>query len=204
MLHSSKRIVERVKRDSENTDDPLVITPLLIDEDNLQDAASIDLRLGTWFVTLKARRHYVLDIYSNQEDELPSENSLTNKYYVPFGKEFVLHPRQFVLAITLEWIRVPLSLAGNIAGKSSWGRRGLIVENAPGIQPGFSGCLTLELTNVGEVPIVIKPGTTICQLFLYELNRMDKIAPDSNFFGQRQPLLGTIKLDKYAEYLVTG
>ena len=105
------------------------------------------------------------------------------------------------MAVTLEWIRIPLNFAGNITGKSSWGRRGLIVETAPGVHPGFCGCLTLELTNVGEIPIAIKPGATICQLFIHELNKLDKSAPDSNFFGQRQPHLGTIKNDIFSEKL---
>lgn len=200
MLISTKRIYKQIERDQNNGDDPMVITPLLGNSEDVPDAASIDLRLGTWFVTKKARQHPMLDVY-NRKQASPSENSITNKYYVPFGKEFILHPRHFVLAVTLEWVRIPLHFAGNITGKSSWGRRGLIVETAPGVHPGFSGCLTLELTNVGEIPIVIKPGTTICQLFFHELKRQDNTVPDSSFFGQRQPLLGTIKLDKFAEKL---
>src|SRR6185295_230400 len=97
----------------------------------------------------------------------PSEANLTKSHYVSFGSRFILHPRNFVLGVTLEWIRLPNDLAGYVIGRSSWGRRGLIIATAVGVHPGFTGCLTLELTNVGEIPIAIKPGMTICQLFLH-------------------------------------
>ena len=115
-----------------------------------EGAASIDLRLGTWFVVTKASRHSLLDIYTDI-DKQPSEHSLTDKHYVPLGGDFILHPHSFVLAGTLEWIRMPKRLCGYVTGKSSWGRRGLIIETAPGVHPGFAGCLTLELANVGAV-----------------------------------------------------
>ena len=97
-----------------------------------------------------------------------------------------------MLAVTLEWIRVPLDLAGMVAGKSSWGRRGLVVETAPGIHPGFSGCLTLEMTNVGEIPVEVMPGMEICQLFLHQVDGKGNVAANSRFFGQRYPSLGRV------------
>ncbi len=184
-----------------NTSDPLVISPLPnIEKLQKEDSASVDLRLGTWFRTTRAHRHPLLDIY-DRDTVGPTEQSLSSAYYVPFGRKFILHPRSFVLAGTLEWIRLPLSLAGMVTGKSSWGRRGLIIETAPGVHPGYTGCLTLELTNVGEIPIALVPGTRICQLFLYRLDGPVETGDRSRFVGQRQPILGRMELDEFADRL---
>jgi dCTP deaminase len=75
------------------------------------------------------------------------------QHFVPFGQKFVLHPGRFALGSTLEWLRLPATMSGYVTGKSSLGRHGLIIETAAGIHPSFSGCLTLELANVGEVPL---------------------------------------------------
>jgi dCTP deaminase len=104
----------------------------------------------------------------------------------------VLHPGKFVLGITLEWLRLPGDLAGYVTGKSSLGRRGLIIETAAGVQPGFAGCLTLELANVGEIPVKLVPGMKICQLFLHKTMSVNSRA-SSQFKGARKPGLGVIR-----------
>lgn len=129
-------------------------------------AASIDLRLGTWFMTLHRRRMRALET-GEESSSVYGDAKFTRMNYVPFGGTYYLHPRSFALAATLEWIRMPKNLAGYVIGRSSWGRRGLIIATAAGVHPGFTGCLTLELTNVGEIPLEIKPGLLICQLFLH-------------------------------------
>ncbi|MDR6306304.1 deoxycytidine triphosphate deaminase [Nitrobacter vulgaris] len=113
---------------------------------------------------------------------------------MPFGKEFVLHPGRFVLSSTLEWMKFPASLGGYVGGKSTWARRGLIIETAAGIHPGFNGCLTLELTNFGEVPIKIRPGMNICQIFLHAIPD-GKVTSGGLLSGRRRPYLGKIKSD---------
>jgi dCTP deaminase len=152
---------------------------------------------------MKARRLALLDIYDSSAEK-PTPDDLTNRYYVPFGKTFVLHPRSFVLAVTLEWLRIPQSLAGMVTGKSSWGRRGLIIETAPGVHPGFSGCLTLELSNVGEIPIAISPGTEICQLFLHKLDEPTSAMPPTQFRGMRRPSMSLATPDEFARRLMKG
>src|SRR5262245_18868742 len=92
---------------------------------------------------------------------------LNKTHYVRFGDKYILHPGSFVFGVTLEWLRLPGDLAAYVIGRSSWGRRGLIIATATGVHPGFKGCLTLALTNVGEIPIAIKPGMETCQLFLH-------------------------------------
>jgi dCTP deaminase len=164
-------------------------------------SASIDLRLGTWFMVTKESRHSLLDIYVDI-DEQPSEHNISDKHYVPIGSFFILHPHSFVLAATLEWVKMPKGLCGYVTGKSSWGRRGLIIETAPGVHPGFAGCLTLELANVGTIPIKLVTGTKICQLFLHELVGETSKIDQSSFLGQRQPRLGTIEPDDFVKRLI--
>jgi dCTP deaminase len=93
--------------------------------------------------------------------------SLYKSEYVPFGKHLVIHPHQFILAETFEFIRLPPHLAAYVIGRSTWGRLGLIVATAAGIHPGFSGTLTLELRNLGETPLALYPGQPIAQLFFH-------------------------------------
>jgi dCTP deaminase len=142
-----------------------------------------------------------MDIYA-KNDDCPTEANVTEKHYVPFGRKFILHPRSFVLAATLEWLRVPKRYAGYVTGKSSWGRRGLVIETAPGVHPGFTGCLTLELANVGEIPIALMPGTRICQLFFHKIESETYSIDQSSFNARRQPRLGNVKLDEFAERLM--
>ena len=161
-------------------------------------SSSVDLRLGRWFLGLRQTQLSKLNV-SEEEEEDFSEAQLTSRTFVGFGKEFILHPHTFVLGATLEWIKIPKQCAGTIVGKSSWGRRGLIIETAPSVHPAFSGCLTLELTNVGEVPIPLLPGMKICQLVLHRAEGDGETS--SSFDGLRRPVLGKISLDSIAQKL---
>ena len=96
---------------------------------------------------------------------------------------------------------LPKNLAAYVIGKSSWGRRGLIIATATGVHPGFKGCLTLELSNVGELPIAIKPGMKICQLFFHRVETENEELDRSLFIGLRRPTIGKIELDPIARKL---
>jgi dCTP deaminase len=177
--------------------EPLVIIPAPQIDEATGGNASVDLRLGTWFVTLRQPRMPVIKI-----DAKNQELQFTKTRYVPFGKEYYLHPRCFVLATTLEWIRLPIDMGAYVIGKSSWGRRGLIIATATGVQPGFNGCLTLELSNVGEIPIEIKPGMSICQLFIHEVTEpYPANITKSQFAGTRKPIVGVVEMDEFAKKL---
>jgi dCTP deaminase len=168
-----------------------VITPHFeLEKLRKSGAAAIDLRLGCWFTALRPARMSCL-----RADETASEARLTKASYVPLGSEYFLHPRGFCLGTTLEWLRFPKRLAGYVIGRSSWGRRGLIIATATGVHPGFAGCLTLELSNVGELPVAIKPGTRICQLFLHETTGAGDEVDQSHFLGMTRPVLGRIHAD---------
>lgn len=134
----------------------------------------------------------------NRDAEDPSR--LGKYHFVPFGDRFILHPGDFVLGITFEWLKLPPDLAGFVTGKSKWGRRGLIIETAAGIHPGFCGCLTLEIGNVGPIPIPLIPGMEICQIF-FENAEGDAHPPESQFDGNRRPVLGDIRIDNVVEAL---
>ncbi|MFN4175547.1 dCTP deaminase [Phenylobacterium sp.] len=160
-------------------------------------ATSIDLRLGRWFRSFKQTRAqaYPLAIAPDDQADAPTEVSRTKQHFVPFGKEFVLHPGRFVLGVTLEWLQLPPTLSGYVTGKSSLGRHGLVIETAAGIHPHFSGCLTLELANMGEVPLAIYPGMTVCQVFLHRTEAGESV--DLGMFsGRRKPVLSPPKADE--------
>jgi dCTP deaminase len=148
--------------------------------------ASVDLKLGRWFRTMKQSNVPSLKLNGSGRD-----TKFSKQHYVAFGKPFILHPGKFVLGITLEWIALPLDLTGMVSGKSSLGRRGLIIETAAGIHPAFCGCITLELANVGEIPIELMPGMDICQVFFHYTNPSGDGA-QSQFKGARKPGLGKL------------
>jgi dCTP deaminase len=200
MMLKSDRIADLLDNPSGKSD-PLIITPQPdIASLRTSGSASVDLRLGTWFLTLRQSRIGELDI-SMKGDDVIGENKLTRRYYVPFGKKFVLHPRYFVLGATMEWIRLPKDLGGYVVGKSTWGRRGLVIATAVGVHPGFSGCLTLEITNLGELPVALRPGMQICQLFLHRVDGDSDALDDSPAVGFRRPTLGVPVLDETAQRL---
>ncbi len=182
--------------------DPLVITPCpKIEEFKRSGSASMDLRLGCWFAMLRPSRAPILDVGPTVSESLTAE-ALTKLHYVRFGDKFVLHPRAFVLGITLEWIRLPRNIAGYVTSRSSWGRRGLNIATATGVHPGFTGCLTLELFNSGEVPIALYPGMAISQFFMHWVDTCSEKVDRSQLAGHRRPFLGTIELDEFARKLL--
>jgi dCTP deaminase len=166
-------------------------------------SASVDLRLGTWFVNPRCPRIPYLDIHTKDETGGDRPPPLTETHYVRFGQSYYLHPNRFVLGITLEWLRIPKNLGAYVIGKSSLGRRGLVIATATGVHPGFTGCLTLELTNLGEVPIAIKPGMLVCQLFFHSASDLgsSNTADQSQFNGTARPKLGKYELDPVAAAL---
>jgi dCTP deaminase len=191
MMLCGEHIAEHLEKGA-RTDDPLIISPCP-DLTLLKDsgAASVDLRLGSWFAAPRRATMGVLDCRTNLQETQISKSS-----YVPIGQDYYLHPRTFVLGVTLEWIRLPRDFVGTVTGRSSWGRRGLVIATATAVHPGFTGCLTLELANIGELPISIQPGTRICQLSLmYTEARRGDARDRTQFLGQRKPCIGTIEED---------
>ena len=159
--------------------DRLVVSPLLDVKDQVrEDQASIDIRLGFGFALVSASSSGVIDELQAPGGLQRRLASLYRLEYVPFGSELVIHPHQFILAETFEFIRLPSTLAAYVIGRSTWGRLGLIVATAAGIHPGFSGTLTLELRNLGETPLALHPGQPIAQLFFHTVDPpIEKVGP---------------------------
>jgi dCTP deaminase len=143
----------------------IIITPLS-DPAKQIGCSSVDVRLGVAFRVPVTSHMGSIDPY---REESVAERYLTT-IEVPAGEAFFLHPREFVMASTLEYVRVPYDLACRLEGRSSWGRLGLLVHATAGfIDPGFSGNLTFELYNAGRLPIEIRPGYRMAQLCFMKL-----------------------------------
>jgi dCTP deaminase len=131
----------------------------------LVQPASIDLRLGDSFRVFHNHRATAIDLRD------PPAN-LTEEVVVPTGEPFVIHPGEFCLGRTLEWVKIPDDIVARIEGKSSLGRLGLIVHATAGFcDPGFEGTLTLELNNLTRVPIRLYPDLPIAQLSFMTLDK---------------------------------
>jgi dCTP deaminase len=187
-------LAKRLRLGNEADIDGLCIVPEPdIAEIETSGEASVTLRLGRWFISLRQSSQTFFDVDVDKAEH-KLEAKASKHYFVPFGSQFVLHPGRFVLSSTLEWMKFPPTLGGYVGGKSTWARRGLIIETAAGIHPGFNGCLTLELTNVGEVPIKIRPGMKICQIFLHAIAG-GRVSSSGLLSGRRRPYLGQVRKD---------
>lgn len=165
MILSAEKVRHLLEHPAPNPADRLVISPVLdMDKQLKSGTASVDVRLGQRFhVPLRAKLSQLNLLSSTHQQDLAKYKDDT---FVPIGDYFVLHPGQFVLGETLEWVHLPKDLVAFVVGKSTWGRDGLIIATAIGVHPYFSGILTLEISNVGEIPIYLYPGLAIAQLFL--------------------------------------
>jgi dCTP deaminase len=196
VILSAAKIRELLERPASSPADRLVISPLLDPDKQLKPGtASVDVRLGQRFhVPLRAKLSQ-LDLLSptHQTDLLKYKDDT----FVPLGDYFVLHPGQFVLGETLEWIHLPKDLTAFVIGKSSWGRDGLIIATAIGVHPNFSGILTLEISNVGEIPIYLYPGLAVAQLFLasVELGAESSAPEPSAFLMQTSPRTRNVDIE---------
>ena len=133
----------------------LVIDPY--EPSNVQPS-SVDLRLDKYFRVFRNHTSRVIDVKEDQED-------LTELVEIDEGQAFVLHPGEFVLGATAERLALPDDLVARIEGKSSLGRLGLLIHSTAGfIDPGFDGHITLELSNVANLPITLYPGMRIGQV----------------------------------------
>jgi len=161
----------RARLDDPKPSSRLVVCPILDEDGQLKSGqASVDVRLGFDFCLVTASSFASISEFDKQGSALPPALArLYRREYIPFGGSIVIHPHQFMLAQTLEYIRLPSDLMAYVVGRSTWGRLGLIVATAVGIHPGFAGSLTLELRNLGETPLELFPGQTIAQLFIHSV-----------------------------------
>ena len=170
MLLSDRDLVSEIKAGD------LALEPF---EPALMQPSSIDVRLDRFFRVFNNHLYTHIDPAEQQDD-------LTAQVEVVDGEAFVLHPGEFVLASTLEVITLGDQLAGRLEGKSSLGRLGLLTHSTAGfIDPGFSGHVTLELSNVANLPIKLWPGMKIGQLCIFRLSSPAEHPYGSAVYGSR-------------------
>lgn len=142
----------------------LCLTPLL-SQRQIGDA-SIDVRLGNQFIVFRMHR---LESYpGRRRSGFADVRRIQERHVLRYGETFVLHPGALALASTLEYLSMPADLECQVEGRSSWARVGLEVATATAVEPGFRGVVTLELSNVGTVPLSLSPGLRISQLVFRE------------------------------------
>jgi dCTP deaminase len=141
--------------------------------------SSIDVRLDKYFRVFENHKYSVIDPSIEQAE-------LTREVIAEADEPFILHPGEFVLASTYEVITLPDDIAGRLEGKSSLGRLGLLTHSTAGfIDPGFSGHITLELSNVANLPVKLFPGMKIGQLCLIKLSSAAEHPYGSEKYGSR-------------------
>lgn len=145
--------------------DRLIVTPLLAPTDAI-GPSSVDVRLGNQFLIFRRETFDIMDV-GRTEMTNHDRHRYQQRLVSPIGQKFVLHPGELVIGSTLEYVQLPSSLMCYVIGKSSWGRMGLIIATATKVDPGFRGCITLEIVNEGQIPLILYPGLPIAQLVLH-------------------------------------
>jgi dCTP deaminase len=155
-------------------------------EEGLIQPSSIDVRVDRLFRVFRNSRYPYIDVKQAQEE-------LTELVEIDDEHPFILHPGEFVLGSTLERIKLPDDLVARLEGKSSLGRLGLLIHSTAGfIDPGWDGHVTLELSNVANLPITIYYGMKIGQLSFVQMSEAAETpygasAIGSKYQGQRGP-----------------
>ena len=155
----------------------LVVSPVLAPEQ--LGASSVDLRLGNVFLMVRARGLFDVDpARFAHSDGAAGDHALQQarrqkheRFEAPFEQKFLLHPGMLALVPTLEWIKLPPNLLGTVTARSSWAREGLSIATASLIHPGYKGVITLELANLGQIPLALYPGLRIAQIAFHKLDR---------------------------------
>ena len=160
-------IVNRLSLDDDN-DKKIVVTPILSKKQI--GASTLDVRLGNQFIVF---RMHMLGTYRPFKMLTAELHNMQERQIVRYGKSFVIHPGMLSLGATFEYISVPTDLSCQVEGRSSWARLGLQIATATTVEPGFRGVLTLELSNIGTIPLELYPGIRIAQLIFHETRKIE-------------------------------
>jgi dCTP deaminase len=154
------------------------IEPLDNKEKQIQPS-SVDLRIGDEFKVFRVIR----------------------TFKVPEGEAFIIHPNEFALATTQETVKLPDDIVARVEGRSSMGRLGVTMHVTAGyIDPGFEGKITLEISNIGAMPVALYPGQRVCQVVFETMTSPSEIpyghpSRHSKYMGQEKPESSRIKMD---------
>ncbi|TAM46181.1 MAG: dCTP deaminase [Gammaproteobacteria bacterium] len=180
----------------------LVVSPIL-SADQI-GASSVDLRMGTVVLVARAGAQSHVDPSAYRQvirkpgdhDSIRAKQQKHERFDIPFGQSFLLHPGSLALVPTLEWIYLPYDLQGVVTARSSWAREGLNIATATIVNPGYRGIVTLELANFGDIPIMLYPGLRLAQIAFYDLRfaneELDKQPSESQFNMSFEPSAGNI------------
>jgi dCTP deaminase len=189
----------------------LVISPIL--SKGQIGAGSVDLRMGNVVLMVRARGSSHVDpadasnigSFGEQEpggESKDADNALNDaevglhqkheRYEIPFDQKFLLHPGSLALVPTLEWIKLPRDIIGTVTARSTWAREGLSIATATLIEPNYEGIVTLELANLGQIPITLYPGLRIAQIALAFVKGKTRRTDESQFKLSFEPRQGEI------------
>jgi dCTP deaminase len=162
--------------------------------DSQVQPSSVDLRLGNSFRVFNYSQCSVIDPTAE-----PDIDEITELVELEDGHPFIVHPGAFVLGTTMEYIWLPANLVGRLEGRSSLGRLGVIVHSTAGyVDPGFEGTLTLEISNVGKIPVALYPGMRVCQITFLVTERVSRpygSTGRSKYQGQKGATSSRLGLD---------
>ena len=154
MVLADRDIREKVKKKE------LIIRPF---DDGCVQPSSVDLHLGGEFLVFDSHAHSLIDIRKGV-------HGLMKKIIVKANEPLIIHPREFVLGTITEWVKLPDDIVARLEGKSSLGRIGLVIHSTAGyVDPGFAGQLTLEISNLANLPIAMYKGMKICQISFMQM-----------------------------------
>lgn len=176
-------------------DEERIIIDPLEDEKQIQPS-SVDLRIGDEFKGFTIVTKPYIDPFDKTNLE-----SYMHSITVEEGEPFIIHPGEFTLATTHEYVKLPEDIVARVEGRSSIGRLGITMHVTAGyIDPGFEGRITLEISNIGKMPVALYPGQRVCQI-VFETMTSPSAKPyghedrDSKYMGQRSPQVSKIKED---------
>lgn len=169
----------------------LLISPF---DSSLLQPASYDLRLGKEFKVFKSIHKAYFDVKQNNVEEFMELIRIKD------GNPLIVHPGEFILGRTIEVVGIPPDLIGRLEGKSSLGRLGIIVHATAGfVDPGFKGTLTLEMSNIANIPIALYPGMKVAQISFMRMETPCEVpygkVRGSKYWGQIRPTGSRIILD---------
>lgn len=164
----------------------ITFTPHL-DLDTQLGSCSVDLRLGNYFKVFEHSKYPFID---PRNPTVISE--ITKEVEVNDGDYFMLHPNDFVLAVTKEYFTLPTDHLARLEGKSSMGRLGIVVHSTASVfEPGWKGVVVMELGNLGRMPVALYPGMRICALTFEKLTSSVDVPyakkKGARFVDQRKP-----------------
>jgi dCTP deaminase len=203
MTLTKRELLDRLNRSNDPEFEPITVTPILDLSDQV-GVCGIDIRLGKQFIVFKQHLAGYFTPLRESNYEGGDIGDYQEEVVVSIQKCIVLHPRQLIIGSTLEYIRVPNNLECQVEGRSSWARLGLIVAAASTIEPGYKGVITLELSNVGTIPLELFPGVKIAQLIFHSCSKPHTLLPEEEKNKKYQCAIGPgfsrIHKDKHLQY----